>query len=336
MAKNIGFIKKVSSLFKSKLDKAISIIVTKNLAVKKEEGLLVVYDSKKSALAKRFIEVASSLIKNVDSIKMPVLKVNGQEPPKEVSSKLLDYDVVVLITSKSLSHTKARRNATEKGVRIASMPGISETILRRSIDIDYDILRKDTKKIVSLLNKANEIRVKTGLGTDISFGVKKRRGHGLSAGIYSNKGKWGNLPEGEAFIAPVEGTASGHFVVDGSIAGFGKMGHPVIFFVERGSVVKITDGKKPPQIEKALDKVGKKGRNIAEFGIGLNRKAKVTGTVLEDEKAYGTCHIALGNNIGFGGKVNVPLHIDCVMNNPTLYLDKKMIMKRGKLLPKYI
>ena len=153
MAKNIGFIKKVSSLFKSKLDKAISIIVTKNLAVKKEEGLLVVYDSKKSALAKRFIEVASSLIKNVDSIKMPVLKVNGQEPPKEVSSKLLDYDVVVLITSKSLSHTKARRNATEKGVRIASMPGISETILRRSIDIDYDILRKDTKKIVRIINE---------------------------------------------------------------------------------------------------------------------------------------------------------------------------------------
>ena len=79
--------------------------------------------------------------------------------------------------------------------------------------------------------------------------------------------------------------------------------------------------------------MGKKARNIAEVGIGLNRKAKVTGIVLEDEKAYGTCHIALGNNIGFGGKVDVPLHIDCVIKKPTIFLDDKIIMKKGRLVP---
>lgn len=332
MARNIGFIKRVSSLFKSKLDKAISIIVTKNLAVKKEEGLLIVYDSKKVMIAKRFLKIAQLLVEKVDSIKMPILKVNGQEPSKEVAKKMLKYDTIIIVTSKSLSHTKARRDATEKGIRIASMPGITETILRRSIDIDYVLLKNDTKKLVALLNKAKKIRIKSVFGTDISFDVNLRKGHGLSAGIYSKKGKWGNLPEGEAFIAPIEGSASGHFVVDGSIAGFGKLGHPVIFFVENGEVVKITDGKKPPQIEKVLDSTGKGSRNIAEFGIGLNKKAKVTGIVLEDEKAYGTCHIALGNNIGFGGKVDVPLHIDCVMRKPIIYFDGKMIIKKGKLI----
>ena len=53
----------------------------------------------------------------------------------------------------------------------------------------------------------------------------------------------------------------------------------------------------------------------------------------EDEKAYGTCHIALGNNIGFGGKVDVPLHIDCVIKKPTIFLDDKIIMKKGRLVP---
>ena len=113
------------------------------------------------------------------------------------------------------------------------------------------------------------------------------------------------------------------------------MKHPIIVFVEKGYVKRVTDGKKPPEIEKALDSVGKKGRNIAEFGIGVNRKAKVTGIVLEDEKSYGTCHIAFGNNIGFGGKVNVPLHIDCVMTKPTIFFDSKCIMKHGKLNPNF-
>jgi len=271
-------------------------------------------------------------VDHVDSVKIPVSKYNGQEPPKKIARKILGYDTIIFLTSKSLSHTKARRDATAKGIRIASMPGITETILRRSIDIDYKQLRKDTQKIASMLNKAKRVRIKTTLGTDVEFSIDRRKAHGLSAGVYNKKGKWGNLPEGEAFIAPVEGTAEGHFVVDGSIAGFGKIGHPLIMFIEKGQLIKVTDGKKPPKIEKLLDQVGKGARNIAEFGIGLNRKAKLTGVVLEDEKVYGTCHIALGNNIGFGGKVDVPLHIDCVAKKPTIYLDKKIVMRKGKII----
>ncbi|MCK5281976.1 MAG: aminopeptidase [Nanoarchaeota archaeon] len=333
MAKNTGYIKKGSLLFNSRLDKSILTIITKNLAIKKSESVLIVFDSKKQEIAERFKKIASSMIEKVDLAKIPVLKINGQEPPKEISSRILKYDTAIFLTSKSLSHTKARRAATEKGIRIASMPGITETILKRSININYERLKKDSIKIAQLINKAKKARIKTCFGTDIEFSIKNRKAHGLSAGIYNKKGKWGNLPEGEIFIAPVEGTAKGHFVVDGSIAGFGKITHPLIFFVENGYVKKITDGKTPPKIEELLDSVGKKARNIAEFGIGLNRKAKVTGIVLEDEKAYGTCHIALGNNIGFGGKVDVPLHIDCVIKKPTIFLDDKIIMKKGRLVP---
>jgi leucyl aminopeptidase (aminopeptidase T) len=265
-------------------------------------------------------------------MKIPVLKVNGEEPPLEVSAAMQEYGTVILLTSKSLSHTQARREATKKGVRIASMPNITEEILKRSIDINYDELKKMTSKVCYALDKAKEAHVTTELGTDIRFSLKDRKAHGTSAGIYNRNGLWGNLPEGEAFIAPVEGTAYGHFVVDGSIAGFGKARHPLVFFVEKGFVKKIMDGKRPPKIEALLDKTGKLSRNIAEFGIGLNKKAKVTGIVLEDEKAYGTCHLALGNNIGFGGKVDVPLHIDCVIKKPTITLDGKVIMRKGKLL----
>jgi leucyl aminopeptidase (aminopeptidase T) len=215
---------------------------------------------------------------------------------------------------------------------MASMPGITEGALRRAIDIDYKRMKEDSMKLILMLSRASKARIRTIYGSELELGLRSRKAHGTSAGIYNKKGKWGNLPEGEAFIAPIEGTANGTFVVDGSISGFGKVSHPLVFFVEDGFAVKITDGKKPPKIGALLDKIGKNARNIAEFGIGLNRKAKITGEVLEDEKVYGTCHIALGNNLSFGGKVDVPLHLDCVMIKPDIYLDDELIMRKGKLV----
>jgi len=328
MARNIGFIRKGNLL--SRLDRALSHILEKNLGVKEHETVLIAYDSEHARLAKRFKEISYAKTK---LLKLPKMKINGQEPKKRAAQEFLKHDVIIILTQKSLSHTKSRRDATSKGIRIASMPGITEDIIKRSVVTDYVRMKKDTMKLISLFNKSKTVRLETRIGTNLTFSIKGRKGHGSSAGIFSKKGKWGNLPEGEAYIAPVERTANGVFVVDGSVAGFGRMHHPVIVFVKDGFVKKITDGKKPPEIEKALDSVGKNGRNIAEFGIGVNRNAKVTGVVLEDEKAYGTCHIAFGNNIGFGGKVNVPLHIDCVINAPTIYFDDTRVMKDGKFDP---
>lgn len=331
MAKNFGFIGGAGLLFERKFDKAVATILNKNLAVKADESLLIIFDNRQEKLAKDFLRSAIKILPKVDMLKMPPLKINGAEPKPAVAKKMLQYDALVLLTSKSLSHTKARRNASYNGVRIASMPGCTKEIIRRSIDIDYTKLKKRTLLLIRLLNRSKLVSIATKYGTVLTFSVAGRKAHGSSAGIYDKKGKWGNLPEGEVFIAPMEGTATGIFVVDGSIAGFGKVNHPLIFIVERGFVKKVTDGKKPIKIERLLNKFGKSARNIAEFGIGLNPKALVTGIVLEDEKAYSTCHIALGNNIGFGGMTDVPLHIDCVIKKPTIFFDSKLIMKSGKM-----
>jgi leucyl aminopeptidase (aminopeptidase T) len=74
------------------------------------------------------------------------------------------------------------------------------------------------------------------------------------------------------------------------------------------------------------------GRNVAEFGIGTNYKAKLTGVILEDEKVMGTIHIALGDNISMGGIVSVPSHLDGLVKNPTVEVDGNIIMKNGKFI----
>jgi leucyl aminopeptidase (aminopeptidase T) len=102
--------------------------------------------------------------------------------------------------------------------------------------------------------------------------------------------------------------------------------------VKNGIETKITGGKAARKLNVIRDKVGKKARNIAEFGIGTNDSARLSGILLEDEKVMGTVHLALGNNVTMGGSVNVPIHIDGVIKKPTVFIDGKLLMEDGKLL----
>ena len=144
-------------------------------------------------------------------------------------------------------------------------------------------------------------------------------------GIYTKKSAFGNLPAGEIFIAPLEGKTNGKIVCDASVGGLGKVDKNVEIIVKDGFIESVRGGKTANQFEKLLK--NKLYRNVAELGIGTNPKAKITGEVLEDEKIMGTCHIAFGNNKHFGGKVDVPFHVDFVIRNPTIYADNILIIK---------
>ena len=135
-----------------------------------------------------------------------------------------------------------------------------------------------------------------------------------------------NLPAGELFIAPREGTANGKLIIDGSLWEILK--NPVSIDVKDGYAKRITGTK---EIAKQISRRGKEGRNIAEVGIGMNPKAKIIGNVLEDEKVMGTVHVALGDNSTFGGKCRAGIHIDGIIKKPTLIADNKIILEDGKL-----
>lgn len=149
-------------------------------------------------------------------------------------------------------------------------------------------------------------------------------------GIYMKKGAFGNLPAGEIFIAPLENRTNGTIVVDASVGGLGKIDKEIEIKIKKGFIDHISDGRIAKQFNKLLK--NKLYKNVAELGIGTNYKAKITGNVLEDEKVAGTCHIAFGNNKHFGGKVDVPFHVDFVIKKPTIYADDIMIMKNGNLI----
>jgi leucyl aminopeptidase (aminopeptidase T) len=185
--------------------------------------------------------------------------------------------------------------------------------------------------VADALKKVSEIHVKTELGTDITFPIKKRKII-QSTGVLRKIGESGNIPSGEVYMAPVEEKANGVVVFDGSIAGIGLLKDPVTVEFINGYAEKISGKVDARVLSRFLNKEGQLARNLGEFGIGTNYKAELCGDILEDEKVLGTIHFAFGNNISMGGSIDVPLHIDGIVLKPTVYADGKLIMEEGKLL----
>jgi leucyl aminopeptidase (aminopeptidase T) len=318
----------------SKLDQASAIAIKTCMKVKKNEKILVITDELTNEIGFSLYNNATELGYQALFVQMKSGKINGEEPPREVAELMMKYDVIFCPTAKSLTHTDARRAASENGARIATFPGITKEIMIRGMNADYNKISKLSVKLKGIFEKGKVIRVISKLGTDITLPIEGRPAF-ASKGLFHAKGESGNLPTGETFLAPVEGASQGVFVVDGSFAGLGLIKNSKITVeVKNGMAVKITGGKEAGVLNKMLDKAGKQARNIAEFGIGTNDSAKLSGILLEDEKVMGTIHIALGNNKSMGGTVGVPIHLDGVVKKPTVFLDGKLLMKDGNLLVK--
>lgn len=309
-----------------KLDK----LLQRALDIKSNERVLIVTDKKKLSVAKIFYSACKKLSKNTKIIIKPIGKHHGEEPTKRITDAMKKADVVLAPTTNSLTHTKARIAACNAGARIVSMPGIEPKKMMPAILENPFYLRKKGNYIKGLLYGASRIRVLSKSGTNLSFSFNPEM-TSLDDGIFLGKGRYGNLPAGEVETLPAEGTSNGIIVIDIMQAEKKEIfAQPkTILRVERGKVVEITD--KDCKLAKIFKKI-KNSTNIAEFSIGINRKAKIIGNLLQDEKVYGTVHFAFGSNITYGGKVYSKIHLDAVIFKPTIYADDKLIMKDGKLL----
>lgn len=301
------------------------------MGLKSEETLLIITDETEREIAFSLLEEGKKLCKEAFLVEMKSREVNGQEPPKQIAELMKTVDVVICPTQKSLTHTDARREAVKCGVRVATMPGIKVETMVRCLNADADKVIELTKKIADELRKTSVIKVITEKGTNISMPMKDRQVL-ESTGVIREKGESGNLPSGEVYLAPWEDKSNGKIVIDGSMAGIGMLDTPIIVEVINGYAEKISGGKEAIKLTELLDKAGREARAVAEFGIGTNYKAELIGQILEDEKVFGTIHIAFGNNKSMGGNISVGSHLDGLIKQPDVYFDDKPIMQKGKLV----
>lgn len=302
-------------------------ILKSSLDIKRNDGVLIVADDNKLDVAAKIEEASKALADEVLVFKMRPRSRHAEEPPRAVAMAMLGSDVVIMPTTMSLTHTEARKKACDAGARIASMPGITMAMLKRGgLHVNYREMKKLTERIAEMGSNAEEIRITSPLGCDFTASVAGRKMI-PDTGFLQKKGSFGNLPAGEAFVAPVEGSSDGKLVFDGSFGGVGMLKEPLELVVEEGRVVRCSNKTLAGMIRKYRN-----ADNIAEIGLGTNRSARVIGNVLEDEKVYGTCHVAIGDNHTFGGKTKAEVHLDGIIKRPSIFLDGKEIMKNGEFL----
>ncbi|MFJ7371757.1 aminopeptidase [Lysinibacillus capsici] len=293
-----------------------------NLNVQSSESLLILTDSHKQDIAKIFYEAGLSITANTMFMVMPLLEKSGQEPIHAVSELMANADVTLCITSHSLTHTLARKHACEKGGRVATMPGVTLEMLEQgALHADAQEIEATVEKYVLLLNTTKDIRIVKD-GHELTFSVDDRFGI-RSTGVIRQPGEYGNIPSGESYIAPIETSANGEILVDGSIANIGVLKEPLLLKIKNGRLEEAI-GPDGPRLLALLGEGN--GRVIAEFGIGANKSAILCGNVLEDEKVYGTIHIAFGSNAPFGGANASDVHIDCVVKSPIVYFDGQQVI----------
>ncbi len=301
------------------------------MGLKPEETLLVVTDEVKRDIGLALHEAGKQLCKESILVEMKSREINGEEPPFAISEMMKMVDVVVIPTAKSLTHTDARRNAVKEGVRVGTMPGISVEIMSRCLNADFDKIVELTEYVAKRLEGVKTVKVVTEAGTNLVMPIEGRMII-PSTGVLREKGQSGNMPSGETYLAPIEGKSNGTLVIDGSMAGIGVIKTPIKVEIRDGYAEEITGGEEAQRLIAMLDKNGREARAVAEFGIGTNYKAILSGQILEDEKVLGTIHVAFGNNLTMGGSIAVNSHLDGLVKFPDVYFDDELVMKKGKLL----
>ena len=304
---------------------AVSTVVRRCLAVQAGEDVLVIVDAGTGAIGRVLRDEAAAAGADAVLAVMDERASDGTEPARPIAAAMEACDVFIAPTSRSLSHTSARKRASDAGVRGATMPGVTAEMLARTMAVDFDAMTARSSAVAALLDQGTSAHVSCPRGSELTLDLTGR--HGISDdGQLRASGAFGNLPCGEAFIAPPGGDGR---IVAASLAPLGLSAEPAVLTVSEGRLIAGEHGL-GPEFLAWLEQYGEPARNLAELGVGTNECARLTGQMLEDEKILGTVHIGFGASAGIGGAVPVPIHLDVVIVDASLEIDGTTVLDGGR------
>jgi leucyl aminopeptidase (aminopeptidase T) len=310
-------------------------IVETILAVKPNEQVCVVTDTEcPSSITQAVAMAARAAGGEVAVVTMTPREAGSVEPPAVVASAIQAADAVIWQATYAVVHTPAARAAFARGTRLCDMWGFTEDMMvRGGATADYAAIAALSGRLAPLFTQGREARLTTPGGTDITMSLVGRQGFAL-AGQADRKGTFCALPDGEAGISPVTGSAEGVLVQPFCIEKkeLGYVTEKITIEVRGGRMEGIHGGPQAAFLAQVLDAAGGNARNIAEFAIGTNPQCRLGVTLREAKKAWGTAHIGIGDSQSVGGDVEGPLHFDLIFVQPTVTVDGRVVVQDGKIV----
>lgn len=311
------------------LESGAETILDDCLKIQKGEKVVLINDGNDPDLIEILKEEISKRAE-LEYHEYPEPETSGTEPPEEVAEAMKNADVFIAPTVKSITHTQARINASENGVRGVTLPGIDKEIWNSALQADYSEVERITEEAMEKADGIEEVRIETENGTDLTFKVDSNLFH-PDTGIVHEDGDMSNLPAGEIYTGPID--ANGELVIEENIFGSEEdEGDKLI--ISDGKVERIEDAPEDSRIVEKVENV-EGADNIAEFGFGTNPEAFMVGYPLQDEKILGTVHVAIGDNCfcfpeGHEKQVESDIHWDFVLQNPTVWFDDEKVLDKGE------
>lgn len=307
-------------------------LVKDTTAVQPGENLCVVTEFGKLRIARALADAGREAGAEAVVCVMERRRMHGNELPPTVASAMTKADVVMAATTYSFTHTDAFRDALRQGARILMLRSVTEeSFTEGAITADYEAVDRLSRKFAGLLSEASAVHVTSALGTDLRMSLAGRSAIFLG-GFAREPGSITTLPGGEAAISPVEGSAQGVLVVDHLIDGVGLLRDPVTVVVEDGRATDVKGGRQASRLRGLISAADQYATNVAEFAIGTNPKSRMVGNAAEDKVLLGCIHVAIGDNRTLGGTITSDLHLDMTVLNPTVAIDTRVVIRRGKLL----
>ena len=308
-------------------------VIADYMAVTRGEVVVIVVDDRTSpsiwqALAGQTLAVGGTPVVTM----MAALAKSGMEPPAPIGAAMCKANVVIAAASRSMYHIEAKNQAKQAGARgVFNAPYLEDGWIDGAMTADFLEIRKQAERLRDRLARGKRAKVTTPAGTDVSMVIEGRKPVGWLTGVCRNPGEVSAFPGGEVSLPPLEGTTEGRIVLEHIMTDIGRLTQPIVLTVEKGECVKIDGGVEAHALAAHIDGV-KNATNIAELGIGLNPKSRLTGGITEVKKRLGTAHMALGDSAaGYGGKVTSDVHLDGMLMNVRIEIDGEVIVENGEV-----
>ena len=313
-----------------------NLIVRRLLAVKPGEQVALVCDPQSEmSMVYALAEATESLGAEYTILVMPTrgtARKNDLPPPIERALEAADCLIGLTGSCGAPTYSRAVKHLFDKKqLRAISMVMRSlENYTKGGALADYDALLVDGNRLAAIWREAEHIHITSPAGTNLSAPIGGEAVM-VECGFATEPGQEAAFSDGEVSQMPRAGAAEGVVVVDGPIAHIGVPDTPITLRVTAGRVTSVEGGSPQATELKQIVQTIRDADNIAEIGIGLNPACRRNGDFEEEKKARGLVHVAIGDNIFYGGQVESPVHMDMVIYQPTVLLDDRTVVNAGSV-----
>ena len=222
--------------------------------------------------------------------------------------------------------------------RHGHMVGAERRLMLDGLSADYEEIHRVTRRVYDIVRQASKIEVTTPIGTDLTATFTPNHRWIPCDGRYHEQGRWGNLPEGEVFTAPlsVDGVLVGEEMGDHFSERYGLFEEPVRIRIRGGRVTSVEMPGHEAIAAEIRDYFAQSAcsNRAGEFAIGTNvGLTRIIGNFTQDEKFPGV-HVAFGDPYGHetGAGWTCSSHVDVLASRANVHVDGRQIMELGKFL----